>query len=56
MPGVISALPFGDTKMVTVNCSKDGAVSEKIILQALEKRKDIKFVSIEQTVGKSADN
>ena len=56
MPGVIAAYPFGDTKLVTVNCSKDGAISEKLILEALEKRKDIKFVSIKQISGKSVEN
>jgi hypothetical protein len=42
--------------MVTVNCSKDGAISEKIIERALEKRKDIKLVSVKQISGKTADD
>lgn len=48
MSGVIAAYPFGDTKIVTVHGKKGFTLTEEDINKALEKRRDIKLVSVKK--------
>ena len=52
-PGVLVALPFGDTNQVEVWSSKKGALTEKSAKKIIEFDKDFKVVGFQRRQNKA---
>jgi hypothetical protein len=55
MKDVIIAYPFGDTKTVEIHTRKPGVITEKLVRETFAKNKELKFVSLEESVVEKAN-